>query len=74
MMAIDAVLSVDGPKLLEVVRQNDISMCGVIPTAIMLMTAEKMGSEKAELIKYTDSGEITGDISEVVGYAGVLVY
>jgi hypothetical protein len=73
-MAINEVLKLDGKKLLRVVKQNNISMCGYIPTAIMLMAVRKMGAEKAELVKYTDSGEVTGDTSEVVGYAGVVIY
>jgi AmmeMemoRadiSam system protein B len=71
--AIQKVLDLDPEGLLEVVEKNDISMCGYIPTAIMLMCANKMGAKKAELIKYTDSGEATGDTEQVVGYAGIIV-
>ncbi|MDP8298835.1 MAG: AmmeMemoRadiSam system protein B [Candidatus Tantalella remota] len=71
--AIEAVLELDAGKLLKVVEARNITMCGCVPTAIMLMCAKGMGAHKAELIKYADSGEVTGDTDEVVGYAGIVV-
>ncbi|MBL7073197.1 MAG: AmmeMemoRadiSam system protein B [Candidatus Omnitrophica bacterium] len=71
--AIQKVLELDAEGLVEVVEKNNISMCGCIPTAIMLMAAGKLGAKKGRLIEYTDSGEVTGDISQVVGYAGMVV-
>lgn len=73
-IAIDEVLKLDGKGLISVVEHQNISMCGYIPTAIMLMAARELGAKKAELVKYTDSGEVTGDTNEVVGYAGVVIY
>jgi AmmeMemoRadiSam system protein B len=40
----------------------------------MLLAAKELGASKGELIKYTDSGETTGDTHQVVGYAGIVVY
>ena len=31
------------------------------------------GAEKADLVLYSNSGDVTGDQSEVVGYAGVMI-
>ncbi|MFH1798165.1 MAG: AmmeMemoRadiSam system protein B, partial [Candidatus Omnitrophota bacterium] len=72
-LAIDMVLALNAKGLLRVVEENDISMCGYLPAAVMLMAAKMMGAVKGELIKYSDSGEITGSPSEVVGYAGIIV-
>ena len=55
------------------VTENRISMCGIMPVTVALMVALKLGATKTELVRYTDSGEITGDTSQVVGYAGVLI-
>jgi MEMO1 family protein len=63
----------DAQGLDETVRQEQISMCGVNPVTVMLLCSEKMGAQKAELIKYKTSGEVNGDKSRVVGYAGVIV-
>jgi len=40
----------------------------------MLQAAKELGAEKAELVDYADSGEVSGDTGEVVGYAGLVVY
>ena len=48
-------------------------MCGVNPVTVMLLCSEKMGTQKAELIENKTSGEVNGDKSRVVGYAGVIV-
>lgn len=52
---------------------HQISMCGIMPVTAALITAKELGATKTELIRYTDSGETTGDTSQVVGYAGVLI-
>ena len=72
--AIDEIFKIDGKGLIRVVEQQNISMCGYISTAVMLMVASGLGAKKAELLKYMDSGEVNGDINEVVGYAGVVIY
>jgi AmmeMemoRadiSam system protein B len=32
-----------------------------------------MGAREAELVRYANSGDVTGDHRSVVGYAGVVV-
>jgi AmmeMemoRadiSam system protein B len=73
-LAIDKIINLDPLGLLRVTVENDISMCGVIPAAIMLTSAKQLGAKKAELIDYKTSGEVTNDYEEVVGYAGIVVY
>lgn len=73
-MALDKVLDLDPEGLYEVVHENRISMCGVLPTVVMLRAALALGATNAELIAYSNSGDVTGDQSEVVGYAGVRVF
>jgi AmmeMemoRadiSam system protein B len=48
-------------------------MCGIIPTTCMLLAALRLGATRAELVKHATSGDVTGDLSGVVGYAGILV-
>ena len=72
-IAIDAVLKLDEKLLYEVVRKHDISMCGYIPVIIMISAVKKLGGKSARLIKYSTSGDITGDHSSVVGYAGISI-
>jgi len=72
-MALQHVLALDPEGLYRTVSANRISMCGVLPTVVMLQAARALGATGAELVCYANSGEVTGDQDEVVGYAGVIV-
>jgi AmmeMemoRadiSam system protein B len=39
----------------------------------MLTAARILGAQKAELVQYATSAEVSGDYSTVVGYAGIIV-
>jgi|SRR5438105_1379841 len=71
--AIDQVLALDPRGLWRVVEEEDISMCGFIPTTAMLIAAKKLGATRARLVKHATSGDINGDYGHVVGYASILV-
>lgn len=72
-LALAALEANDPQGLLQVCASENISMCGQIPAALVLLTLKEMG-EKAEYqeIAYATSAEVSGDRSRVVGYAGVL--
>jgi AmmeMemoRadiSam system protein B len=72
--AIDAILALDATALYDVVREENISMCGYAPTVAMLTAARRLGARAARLIKYATSGDISGEREHVVGYAGIAVY
>ncbi|NLZ16359.1 MAG: AmmeMemoRadiSam system protein B [Desulfobulbaceae bacterium] len=71
--AIDRVLALDAPGLFETVRVQRISMCGVLPVSVAILLALSQGARKAELVRYTDSGEASGMLDQVVGYAGFVI-
>ena len=71
--AIEKLLARSARGLYEVVVTEDISMCGFGPAVAMLAAAERLGAASAQLVKYATSGDISGDRSAVVGYAGVIV-
>jgi AmmeMemoRadiSam system protein B len=71
--AIERVLALDARGLWEVVMNEDISMCGFGPTVVMLTAAKLLGATSATLVKYSTSGDVSGDYDSVVGYAGIIV-
>jgi AmmeMemoRadiSam system protein B len=71
--AIDQVLAMNPRGLYDVVRRENISMCGYGPTVAMLTAAKLLGATRAELVKYATSGDVSLDFDHVVGYAGMLV-
>ncbi len=72
-MALERVLALDPDGLYEVVTREDISMCGYIPTTVALIAAKALGATSAELVRYGNSGDTSGDYDAVVGYAGAIV-
>ncbi|MBW1675858.1 MAG: AmmeMemoRadiSam system protein B [Deltaproteobacteria bacterium] len=72
-LAIERVLSLDPSGLLDTVFTNNISMCGVIPTTVALVAAKQLGATKASQVAYATSGDVSGDYSYVVGYAGFII-
>jgi len=71
--AIKEIVALREKGLHEVVRNLDISMCGVSPVISMMVCSKERNATKAELISYSTSGDVTGDHDNVVGYAGVIV-
>lgn len=71
--AIDRILALDPRGLYDVVTKQHVTMCGFGPAIAMLTAAKLRGAQKAELVKYATSGDISGDRALVVGYAGVAV-
>ncbi|BDG01877.1 AmmeMemoRadiSam system protein B [Anaeromyxobacter oryzae] len=71
--AIERILALDPEGLYDVVHAEEISMCGIIPATVMLVAARARGATRAELVRYANSGDVTGDHRHVVGYAGILV-
>lgn len=72
-LAMRHILDLDPVGLYRTVHEKKISMCGVIPTTIALVAALKLGALRAELVRYADSGETSGDQERVVGYAGLVI-
>lgn len=63
------------PEILyNTVIENKITMCGIMPVTISLIASLDAGATKTELVRYSDSGKISGDPQQVVGYAGVLIF
>jgi len=72
-LALERIKALDPEGLYNTVVGNRISMCGIMPTTVTLVAALALGAKKAQLIRYTDSGERSGDTDHVVGYAGLVI-
>ena len=71
--ALARVEAVDPEGLFATVVAESISMCGFLPATALLFAARAEGVSGARTIARRDSGDETGDVSSVVGYAGVVV-
>jgi hypothetical protein len=45
--------------------------CGGGPIVAAMIAAERLGAHRAQILKYANSGDVTGDKSAVVGYGAV---
>jgi MEMO1 family protein len=71
--AIDRILALDPRGLYDTVRREGITMCGFGPAVALLTAARELGAKRADLVRYATSGDITGELDEVVGYAGIII-
>lgn len=46
--------------------------CGGAPIVAAMIAAERLGANKAQVLRYANSGDVTGDHSRVVGYSADL--
>lgn len=72
-LVIEKIKSLDPEGLLRLVHRERISMCGVSPVVMTLVAAKELGAGKTDLIEYTNSGEMSGDFDQVVGYLSMII-
>ena len=56
-------------KLFEEVIQYNITMCGYGPVMTTIVLSKMSNKSNCEILAYKTSGDVTGDLSSVVGYA-----
>jgi AmmeMemoRadiSam system protein B len=71
--AIDQILALQPRKLFDTVRDEKISMCGYGAAVVAVIASRDLGALQVELVRYATSGEVNGDMREVVGYAGMVI-
>ena len=69
---IKAILALDINRFYTVLERLNISACGYGAIATMMIAAKNLGATRGELLKYATSGDVTGDISAVVGYSSII--
>ena len=70
---IGAILNLDIPGIYDKLYRRNASVCGYGPIVAMLTASKRLGANRAELLKYSNSGDVSGDTSAVVGYAAIIV-
>lgn len=71
--AIDALKTLDIPEFYRRLQETGATVCGYGPIASMCIACRSLGAERGELLRYTTSGDVTGDLDQVVGYAAIAV-
>lgn len=71
---IKTILKLDEKDFFDKVAEKKVSMCGFGAVATVMVAAKGLGARKAELLKYATSGDVTQDLTSVVGYASIIFY
>jgi len=58
----------DARGFIEFVRGHRFSICGAGPIATAMIFAKERGATQFNVLKYTNSGDITGNYNDVVAY------
>ncbi len=66
--------SYDTDGLMEEFIANKAEMCGGGPVLSAMIAARAMGADSSKIIKYANSGDVSGDRSSVVGYLSAAFY
>jgi AmmeMemoRadiSam system protein B len=66
--------SFDAGKLMEEFTSEKAEMCGGGPVVAAMMISQAMGADSSKIIKYANSGDVSGDRSAVVGYLSATFY
>jgi AmmeMemoRadiSam system protein B len=69
--ALKAVESMDEARFYSVIEADNVTTCGYGPVAALITSSRILGGKEAKLLCYKTSGDVTGDYSQVVGYAAV---
>ena len=73
-VVMDRVAHFDPLGLCEALKTGQCEACGGGPTSVTMLVAEALGADRAKVLHYADSGDTTGDTSEVVGYMAAALF
>jgi len=72
--ALEQITEMDIEGFLLCLQTGRCEACGAGAVIVALMAAKATGADKARMLNYMNSGDVTGDRSGVVGYAAVVFY
>jgi AmmeMemoRadiSam system protein B len=67
-VVIDDIENFDEEKLFLDLQSGECEMCGGGPVMATIKACKLLGANKSQVLLYRNSGDITGDRSDVVGY------
>jgi len=71
--ALDRILALDVPGFRNLCHERHLTICGTTAIEILMAVAVEQHWVATQTIGYATSGDVTGDLSSVVGYASVLM-
>jgi len=73
-VVLEHVEAFDPEGLSRDLRSGRCEACGGGPMVAVMLAAKALGASGAKVLKYANSGDVTGDRSSVVGYMAAAIY
>ncbi len=73
-VVVDRVGAMDAQGLMRALEREPRHACGGGPMVSVLDAAAKLGASHAQVLRYADSGDVSGDKSAVVGYMAAAIW
>ena len=73
-VVVDHVERIDADGLMRALEKEPHHACGGGPMVAVLHAARQLGATTARVLKYGDSGDVSGDKSSVVGYMAAAIW
>jgi AmmeMemoRadiSam system protein B len=73
-VVLDHVAGLDAEGLMDALEHEPHHACGGGPIVSVLHAARQLGAQHARVLKYGDSGDVSGDKSSVVGYMAAAIW
>ena len=71
-VVVDDIENFDEEKLFQDIQTGECEMCGGGPAVAVMKACKLLGASKSQVLLYRNSGDITGDREEVVGYLSAI--
>jgi AmmeMemoRadiSam system protein B len=73
-VVVENLRNFDEEKLFKDLQQGHCEMCGGGPAVAVMKACKLLGADKSEVLLYRNSGDVTGEYDEVVGYLSAIFY
>lgn len=72
--AVELLQAFDAKGLSSQLATGKYEACGAGPVIATMVLSEKLGARRSKVLNYMNSGDVTGDMSSVVGYVSCVFY
>jgi hypothetical protein len=73
-VVVDAVNNFDEEKLYKALQDGLCEMCGGGPVITAMKVCRNLGAKRSRVLLYRNSGDVTGERNQVVGYLSAVLY
>ena len=73
-LTINKISGLDPAALYDQIRLGRLELCGAAPVTTLMLTMKSLGAGGLKVLKYENSGDVTGDKDGVVGYLSAVFY